>query len=152
MRYLIALCLFFACLGSANALTPLPDTTPAAFVGEWEGSAEQGAYCYLKLNADGRGWVLIDGGTGDWLGAQLIWRNQQQSLLLEKITPLEQSARLRLAPLPKVVVRSGFHPSLTLKWNARQATCQLHIVGSLERRREQARHVIDELQIKERKQ
>ena len=71
MRYFAGLVMVFTLWGTAHALTPLPDTSPSFFSGEWAGAGEQGTYCYLNLSADGWGWVLIDGGAGDWLGARM---------------------------------------------------------------------------------
>ncbi|MFZ2235366.1 MAG: hypothetical protein WAV67_03200 [Dokdonella sp.] len=39
------------------------------FAAEWAGIGEGGSHCYLKLDPNGQGWVLIDAGTGDLLGA-----------------------------------------------------------------------------------
>ncbi|HAR38102.1 MAG: hypothetical protein A2X56_10570 [Nitrospirae bacterium GWC2_57_13] len=102
MRYFIGLVILFAWLGTAHALTPLPDSSPVFFAGEWAGTGEQGAYCYLNLSADGWGWVLIDGGAGDWFGARIQWRNRQQSLQVEKIIPLTASTQRRIMPLAKI--------------------------------------------------
>lgn len=125
MRYFIGLVLVFVWLGAAKALTPLPDTSPGFFSGEWAGAGHHGAYCYLNLSADGWGWVLIDGGTGDWLGARMQWRNQQQALHVEQITPLPASPQLRVLPLEKFVLSSGFNQSLKLTWNDPSGGCHL---------------------------
>jgi hypothetical protein len=133
MRCFTGLVMLFAWLGTANALTPLPDSSPSFFSGEWAGTGEQGTYCYLNLSADGWGWVLIDGGTGDWLGARMQWRNLQQALQVEKIIPLPASTQRRIMPLAKFVLRSGFNQSLSLTWNAQSSGCQLQKIETTER-------------------
>lgn len=125
MRYFVGLALIIVWLGTAEALTPLPDPSPGFFSGEWAGNGQQGAYCYLNLSADGWGWVLIDGGTGDWLGARMQWRNQQQSLQVEEVIPLLASAQLRVLPLEKFVLSSGLNQSLKLTWNEPSGGCHL---------------------------
>jgi hypothetical protein len=126
-------------VGTANALTPRPDNSPDFFSGEWAGHGEHGSYCYLKLNTDGSGWVLIDGGAGDWLGAGMQWRNRQQTLQVEKSIPVRASAQLRVMPLAKFSLISGFNQSLQLTWNQRSGGCQLQkietTVGHLNRAR-----------------
>lgn len=133
MRYFIGLALVCVWLGTAKALTPLPDTSPGFFAGEWAGTGPHGAYCYLNLSADGWGWVLIDGGTGDWLGARMQWRNQQQSLQVEHIIPLQASAQLRIVPLEKFVLSSGLNQSLNLTWNEPSGGCHLQKIDTAAR-------------------
>ena len=145
MRYFIYLVIIFSWLGTANALTPLPDSSPGFFAGEWAGTGEQGAYCYLNLGADGWGWVLIDGGTGDWLGARMQWRNLQQALQVEKIIPLPASTQRRIMPLAKFVLRSGFNQSLSLTWNAQSSGCQLQKIRTTAAHLNRARSLIEGL-------
>ena len=145
MRYFIGLIMLFALLGTANALTPLLDNSPSFFSGEWAGTGEQGTYCYLNLSADGWGWVLIDGGAGDWLGARMQWRNQQQALQVVKIIPLPFSSQRRIMPLAKFVLRSGFNQSLSLTWNAQLSGCQLQKIETMAHHRNRARSIIDGL-------
>ncbi len=149
MRYFMVAITIFAWLGAANALTPRPDSSPGFFAGEWVGTGEQGTSCYLNLSADGWGVVLIDGGTGDWLGARMQWRNQQQSLLLEKVIPLTASTQRRIIPLAKFALRSGFNQSLSLTWDRLPSGCQLQKIGEMEHHLDRARRVSDELQLKE---
>jgi hypothetical protein len=78
MRHFPRLLLLLGLLGNANALTPPPDNSTGFFAGEWTGNGEHGAFCYLNLVADGTGLVLIDAGSGDWLGARMQWRNSRQ--------------------------------------------------------------------------
>ena len=145
MRYFIGLVMLFALLGTANALTPLPDNSPSFFSGEWAGTGEQGTYCYLNLSADGWGWVLIDGGAGDWLGARMQWRNQQQALQVVKIIPLPFSSQRRIMPLAKFVLRSGFNQSLSLTWSAQSSGCQLQKIRTTADHLNRARSLIEGL-------
>jgi hypothetical protein len=145
IRYFIGLVMFIAWLGTANALTPLHDSSPSFFSGEWAGTGQQGTYCYLNLSADGWGWVLIDGGAGDWLGARLQWRNLQQALQVEKIIPLPASTERRIMPLAKFALRSGFNQSLRLTWNAQSTGCQLQKMETMAHHLNRARSIIDGL-------
>ena len=145
MRYVIGLVILFAWLGNANALTPLPDSSPGFFAGEWAGTGEHGTYCYLNLSADGWGWVLIDSGSGDWLGARMQWRNRQQTLQIEKIIPLPVSTQLRVMPLEKFMLSSGFNQSLRLTWNEQTGVCYLQKIGTTAQNLIRARSTIDGL-------
>jgi hypothetical protein len=145
MRYIIRFTMIFALLGTANALTPLPDSSPGFFAGEWAGTGERGAYCYLNLGADGSGSVLIDGGSGDWLGARIQWRNVKQSLQIEKIIPLPASAQQRIMPLADFVLSSKFNQSLSLTWNKQSTGCQLQKIETLAHHLDRARFAINGL-------
>lgn len=145
MRYFIGLVLVFVWLETAHALTPLPDHSPSFFSGEWAGSGHHGVYCYLDLGTDGWGWVLIDGGTGDWLGARIQWSNRQQSLRIETIIPVQASPQLRVMPLEKFVLSSGFNQSLKLTWNESSGGCQLQKIETLARHLLGARKTIESL-------
>ncbi len=145
MHNLIRLALFLAGLGTANALTPPLDNSPGFFAGEWAGNGEQGSYCYLKLNTDGWGWVLVDGGAGDWQGARIQWRNRQQALQVEKITPLAASAQLRIMPLEKFGLSTGFNQSLRLNWNEQSGVCQMQKIETTARNLVRARGAIEAL-------
>ena len=143
MRHRMYTALLWIGLGSANALTPLHDKSPGFFAGEWTGSGEHGSTCYVKLGADGLGWVLIDGGSGDWMGAKMQWHNRKQTLQLDKITPLGASPRLRTLPLQKFVLASGFNRSLKLTWNEGSASCQMQHLERAERHLERARSAME---------
>lgn len=145
MRYFVGLALIIVWLGTAEALTPLPDPSPGFFSGEWAGNGQQGAYCYLNLSADGWGWMLIDGGTGDWLGTRMQWRNQQQSLQVEQVIPLQASAQLRVLPLEKFVLSSGLNQSLKLTWNEPSGSCHLHKLDATARHLLGARKTLEGL-------
>lgn len=146
----IPLALLLACLGTANALTPPPDNSPGFFAGEWAGTGEQGSYCYLKLNADGWGWVLIDGGAGDWQGARLQWRNRQQALQVGKIIPLATSVQLRIMPLEKFALGTGLNQSLKLSWSEPSGVCQMQKTETTARQLVRARGAIEGLPPRER--
>lgn len=145
MCHFMRLVLLFASVGSASALTPLPDKSAALFAGEWAGGGERGSYCYVKLDADGQGLVLVDGGAGDWLGARIQWRNQQQNLQVDKVIPLAASARQRIGPLEKFVFSAGFNQSLSLSWSAQSRACQLQRTEAAARHLARARATIDAL-------
>lgn len=143
MKAIAGLMLLLGSVGSASALTPLPDNSPEFFAGEWVGAGENGSYCYLTLGtaADGvlLGTVLVDGGSGDWLGAQVRWRNQQQRLVVEAITPLPFSAERRIMPMERFELRTGLNQSLSLHWNAHVAGCQLQKLDAMARHLGRAR-------------
>lgn len=145
MRHFIKLVLIISSLGTANALTPLLNNSPGFFAGEWAGTGEQGSYCYLKLSADGWGWVLIDGGAGDWLGARMQWHNWQQALQVEQIIPLPASIQQRIMPLGKFSLSSGFNQSLRLTWHERAGGCQLQKIETTARQLIRARSAIEGL-------
>lgn len=152
MCYFVRFVLLFAWLGTANALTPLPDNSQSFFAGEWSGTGEHGAYCYLKLRPDGWGWVLIDGGAGDWLGARMQWRNEHQALRVEEIIPLPSSYQLRILPLERFVLTTGFNQSLMLIWNVRSSGCQLQKIEMTARHLDRARRAIEGLMTSESRQ
>lgn len=143
MKAIAGLMLLLASVGSASALTPLPDNSPEFFAGEWVGAGENGSYCYLTLGtaADGvlLGTALVDGGSGDWLGAQVRWRNQQQRLVVEAITPLPFSAERRIMPMERFELRTGLNQSLSLHWNAHGTGCQLQKLDAMARHLSRAR-------------
>ena len=145
MRYLMQLSLFLAWLGTAHALTPLPDKSSALFSGEWAGTGERGSYCYLKLAADGSGGVLVDLGSGDWLGARIQWRNQQQAIQVDKVILFPASAQLRIMPLEKFVISAGFNQSLKLSLDRQSGGCQLQRIGTSASQLVRARSAIDAL-------
>ncbi len=136
---LAGLALLIGWIGAAVAQSPLPDTSPALFAGEWAGAGVRGSYCYVKLEADGSGLVLVDGGTGDWLGARMRWRNQQQKLQVDKIFPLAVSTQRRTMPLEKFVFNAGFNQSLSLTWSEHFSACQLQRTEAAARQLDRAR-------------
>jgi hypothetical protein len=146
MRYLILYVLFFVYANGAHALTPPPDNSPGFFSGEWAGTGGHGAYCYLAMSADGHGVVLIDGGSGDWLGARFHWRNRQQSLEVDTITPVSSSNQLRIMPLGRFTVGSGFNQSLKVTWSDRTDGCNLQKSETTAHRLNTARSVLKSVQ------
>ncbi len=144
-RCLVGLALLIGWVGAASALSPLPDASPALFAGEWAGSGQRGSYCYVKVDADGNGLVLVNGGTGDWLGARMRWHNQQQNLQVDKIFPLSVSAQWRTMPLERFVFNAGFNQSLSLNWSAQFDPCQLQRVDAAARELARARAIMGAL-------
>jgi hypothetical protein len=143
MRFLITFMMIFVSVEAANALTPLPDSSYGFFSGEWSGTGAQGAYCYLNLNTDGRGLVLIDSGSGDWLGARIHWRNRQQSVEVEKTIPLPTSSQLRIMPLGQFTLSTGFNQSLKLNWSSRSDGCYLQKIEKTANHLTRARNVMN---------
>lgn len=145
MRFFVHLVLLLSTIGSAGASTPPVDQSAALFAGEWAGGGEHGSYCYVKLDADGQGVVLIDGGAGDWLGARLQWRNAQQNVQVDKIIPLAASPRLRIMPLETFAFSAGFNQSLSLSWSTQVGACQLTRTENEARHLASARATVDAL-------
>jgi len=141
----VGILMFFASTGIAQSQSPPPDSSPGFFAGEWAATGRQGSYCYLNLSADGRGWVLVDGGAGDWLGARIRWHNRQQSLQVDEIIPLRPSAELRVMRLGQFVLGGGFNQSLRLTWNESQEGCDLQKVESTAARLSNARTTLKSL-------
>ena len=144
-RFVLPLLCWAAGLGTVNALTPLPDVSPDFFAGEWYGNGEHGAACYLSLNADGSGAVLIDGGSGDWLGAGLQWRNERQTLRVLKTLPVSAAPRERLGPLETFVLTTGLNQSLRLTWSGQSNGCQLQKIETAARQLARAREALRSL-------
>jgi hypothetical protein len=143
-RTTIGLAVFLLSCGihPAKAQSPPPDTSPGFFAGEWAGTGVHGSYCYVKLTADGLGWVLIDGGSGDWSGSSIQWRNRQQSLQIDNAVPLHTSAQRRIMPLEDFVLSSEFNQSLSLTWNTPGGSCHLQRIESTANHLSQARSAI----------
>ncbi len=135
--------LLASCVGTARAQSPPPDASPRFFAGEWTGTGDQGAFCYIKFELDGTARVLVDAGSGDWLGARIHWRNQQQSLQVTSTAPMRSSPRLRVMPLPALTLTSRFNASLQLRWNARTPPCMLQRADDAARKLQGARAVSD---------
>ena len=149
MRHVItAIALMLATVADTGALTPPADTSPAVFVGEWTGIGERGASCYLKLGADGRGWVLVDTGAGDWMGASMVWRNKQQALVIDQAIPMAASAQLRIMPLEKFTLSSGLNQSMKLVWREPSGVCLLQRIETTADQLARAREVMTRLQPK----
>ena len=126
MRVFIFAAVYILCLNQTDALASPPlDSSPAFFTGEWSGTGPRGGYCYVNMNRDGSVVALINGGTGDWLGARFYWHNLQQSIEVKKIIPLPFSSQFRVMPLQQVTLRSGFNLALTLNGGSQAGTCQL---------------------------
>ena len=145
MRCLLVLVVFFVFAETANALTPLLDSSPDFFSGEWSGTGAQGTYCYINMKVDGRGVVLIDNGAGDWVGAQIQWRNQKQTLDVEKITPLPISSEFRDMPLERFKLSSEFNQSVKLTWGSHSSSCYLQKIDTTANHLTRARNVSNKI-------
>ncbi len=126
---LAAIALSCAFAVASLAASPPPDQSSAFFAGEWSGTGAQGSYCYLELAADGTGWVLLDGGSGDWLGARIRWHNQRQSLQVDDVVPLRASPARRIMSLEQVQLGGGFNQSLRLTSKSLPGGCDLQRVA-----------------------
>ncbi len=149
MRHvMVALVLTAATVADTGALTPAADTSAAYFAGEWTGIGERGAACYLNLGADGRGWVLVDAGAGDWMGVSVVWRNKQQALVVDQAIPMAASARLRIMPLEKFTLSSGVNQSMKLVWREPSGVCLLQRTETTADQLARAREVMTQLRPK----
>lgn len=99
----------------------------------------------MNMKIDGRGLVLIDNGSGDWLGAQIQWRNRQQALDVEKIIPLPFSSQLRVMPLERFTLGTEFNQSLKLTWNGHSDGCHLQKIDTTANHLTRARNVTNKL-------
>jgi hypothetical protein len=146
VRFRVAgILLGFAWAGIATALSPPLDSSLDFFAGEWAGTGAQGSYCYLDLRADGWGWLLVDGGGGDWLGARIQWHNRQQSLQVDKIAQIQNSIELRVMQLKQFVLVSEFNQSLRLTWKESPAGCELQLVAPTAAHLSRARETVKSL-------
>lgn len=145
MRFYRWIALVLACMGNVGAQAPPPDLSNGLFAGEWAGIGERGTHCYLNLDVSGWGWVLIDGGTGDLMSAQVRWRNQRLSLHIDEIIPVAFSPRLRTSPLATLRLSSGFNRSLRLDWQS-TGSCQMQRTDVSARQLAHARDVVQKLQ------
>jgi hypothetical protein len=140
--------LFFMLLGglgatSSQALTPLPDGSPAFFAGDWIGTGANDQFCFIRLRPDGVGTVLVSGASGDWLGASIRWRNQRQSIVLVDVSALPAEPRRRLMPLSRLALRSGINRTIHLKLNEDIPGCELQLRADVLRRAGQADMLLD---------
>lgn len=140
---LMVLCIF---VETAHALTPLPNSSPNLFAGEWSGIGGQGSYCYINIKADGRGLVLVNSGSGDWLGAKIRWHNRKQAVEVEKIIPLAASSQLRIMPLERFTLTTEFNNSLKLTLNSLSNSCYLQKIDTTVNNLARARNVANKTQ------
>ena len=145
IRPRIGLVLLLAGLETAVAASPPMDNSPGYFAGEWAGTGAQGLYCYLNLDVGGSGWVLVDGGSGDWQGARIQWHNQRQSLQIDKTAPLAVSTRLRVMPLEQFAIGGAFNQSLQLTLKGQPGACHLQKVRTTANHLLRARQAIEGL-------
>lgn len=144
--------LFFtllAALGTSSspALTPPFDTRPGFFAGDWIGTGADDQLCFIRLQPDGNGTVLVSSASGDWLGARIRWRNQRQSLVLIEVSPevslFPAEPARRLMPLSGLTLRSGINQTLQLKPGERSPVCELQLHNRVLSRSEQAGILLD---------
>jgi hypothetical protein len=144
--------LFFALLAalgtsSSPALTPPLDNRPGFFAGDWIGTGAEDMFCFIRLQPDGNGTVLVSSASGDWLGAHIRWSNQRQSLVLievsPEISPLPAEPGRRLMPLSGLTLRSGMNQTLQLKPGERSPVCELQLRDRVMSRTGQAGMLLD---------
>ena len=128
---------------SGHALTPLPDSRPAFFAGDWMGVGARDIFCFMRLRSDGTGTVLVSSASGDWLGASIGWRNQRQSIALIEVNPLPAEPARRLMPLSQLSLSSGVNKTIQLKLKEDSPVCELQLRAGVERRGAQAESLLD---------
>lgn len=145
MAWLRTVCLllgvFSANLG--HTLTPLPDSKPAFFSGDWVGTGGDDVFCFMRLRTDGTGTVLVSSPSGDWLGANIRWLNQRQSIILVDTAPVTADPHRRLTPLRQLSLSSGINQTIRLKLNEEKPACELQLRVALLRRADKAETLID---------
>lgn len=140
--------LFFTLLAALGAsaspaLTPPFDSRPGFFAGDWIGNGADDMFCFIRLQPDGNGTVLVSGASGDWLGARIRWRNQRQSMVLIEASPLSAEPRRRLLPLTRLDLRSGINQTLQLKLGERSPVCELQLRNRVLGRSGEAEMLLD---------
>lgn len=132
---------------SSPALTPPLDNRPSFFAGDWIGTGADDQLCFIRLQPDGNGTVLVSNASGDWLGARIRWRNQRQSMeLIEvspEVSPFPAEPHRRLMPLSGLTLRSGINQTLQLKPGERSPVCELQLHNNVLRRAVQAGMLLD---------
>jgi hypothetical protein len=126
-----------------SARTPPFDSSPAFFSGDWIGSGADDLFCYVQLNTDGSGTVLVSGGSGDWLGARIQWRNDRQHIVLVDQSPMAANPQRRLMPLAPFLLRSGINRTLQLLWNESRPFCGLQLGTDVQRRSKEAQTLLE---------
>jgi hypothetical protein len=124
------------------ALTPLPDSSNAFFVGDWIGVGADDNFCFMRLRSDGSGAVLVNGASGDWLGATIRWRNQRQNFALLEFIPMPFEPHRRLMPLKTLVVNSGVNKTIRLQSTDGDLGCELQLRADVLQHAEQAEHLL----------
>ena len=131
------------CASSSPALTPPFDNRPSFYAGDWIGTGADDQLCFIRLQPDGNGTVLVSNGSGDWLGARIRWRNQRQSMELIEAIPLTAEPHRRLMPLSGLTLRSGINQTLQLKPGERSPVCELQLHNRVLSRYEQGGMLLD---------
>lgn len=112
------------CFQLALALTPLPDTRPAFFAGDWVGTGSNDTACFVRLHEDGRGEIYLQGANGERQGTRIRWRNDRQNLLVLEVQVLPRNPALRLGPFGDFTLRNGVNLTLSLNVG-KQISCEL---------------------------
>lgn len=120
--------------GAAQSLTPPLDSRPAFFAGDWIGTGSRDTLCFLRLQPDGSGTLLVGGASGDWQGARLRWRNQRQTIELLELSPLPADPSRRLMPLAPLTLHSGVNQTIQLMRGERLPLCELQRQIDVQRR------------------
>ena len=145
MTWLRIVCTLLGVLGtsSSQALTPLPESSSAFFAGDWIGTGSRDVFCFMRLQTDGIGTVLINGASGDWLGASIRWRNQRQRIVLIEAHPLLANPHRRLRPLSQLSLSSGINQTIQLKLDGDLPVCELQLRVDVQQRSDQAAMLLD---------
>lgn len=143
---LCVLSLLVLCGGTGAVASPPLDNSPGPWAGEWSGAGPLNAFCMVKLDPDGTGHMMLNGGHGDWRGARIRWVNRQQSVHVLASEPWASRPRQRTGPLTDAQLQSGLNLALALRWGAGGASvCHLQRTEDQARRSELARGVLIDL-------
>jgi hypothetical protein len=122
---------FLATCGHAQS--PPLDSSPGYFAGDWIGTGARDNFCFMRLGADGTGTVLAMGGSGDWLGARIRWRNQRQNIVVVSVQPITNDPQRRLAPLTELTLSLGFGSTIHLMLAKDSPACELQRRAGVQR-------------------
>lgn len=138
--------LLVLCGATVAVASPPLDNSPGLWAGEWSGAGPLSAFCMVRLDPDGTGHVMLDGGNGDWRGARIRWVNRQQSVHVLASEPWASRPRQRTGPLTDAQLQSGLNLALALRWGAGGASvCHLQRTEDQARRLGLARGVLSDL-------
>lgn len=144
------LSLLALCVATCAMASPPLDNSPGLWAGEWSGVGPLNAFCMVRLDPDGTGHMMLDGGNGDWRGARIRWVNRLQSVQLLASEPWASRPRQRTGPLADAQLQSGLNLSLALRWGAGGASvCHLQRTEDHARRSGLARSVLSDLNTRE---
>ena len=142
--------LLVLCGATVAAASPPLDNSPGLWAGEWSGAGPLNAFCMVRLDLDGTGHMMLDGGNGDWRGARIRWVSRQQSVHVLASEPWASRPRQRTGPLTDAQLQSGLNLALALRWGAGGASvCHLQRTEDQARRSGLARGVLNDLSKRE---